>query len=76
MSSAEREQFAGESRKIVSKREQSPALSETLPSMRKSGGQVRAVDKLAWTMPNGSHLHEVNLRNEGVKKIKKPDAYG
>ncbi len=53
--------------KIAIKREQNPNLFEILSSVRKSGGQVRAEDKLAWTMPNGSHLHEVNLRE--AKKI-------
>ncbi|MDD4190743.1 MAG: hypothetical protein PHI28_05415 [Mangrovibacterium sp.] len=86
LSFAEREQFAGVSRKITIKRAQKPNWFEVLPnvsnlrdegakitkeqsqvclglpSVRKSGGQVRVEDKLAWTMPNGSHLHKVNLR--------------
>lgn len=43
------------------KREQSQACLG-LSGVSKSGGQVRVEDKLAWTMPNGSHLHEVNSR--------------
>jgi hypothetical protein len=45
---------------ITIKREQRQA-SLSLPGVSKSGGQDRVEDKLAWTMPNGSHLHEVNL---------------
>jgi hypothetical protein len=47
--------------KITIKREQSQVCLG-LSSVSKSGGQVRVEDKLAWTMPNGSYLHKVNLR--------------